>query len=91
MVIELVIRSGDMDSYSLADAKAHLSELVDRVEAGETVEITRRGKLVARLIGAEKVRKPFDFGKLRAHKESMTYQKQSGGDFVRAMRDSDRY
>ena len=80
-----------MDSYSLADAKAHLSELVDRVEAGETVEITRRGKLVARLIGAGKVRKPFDFDKLRGMTDKMTFQQQSAGDFIREMRDSDRY
>ena len=29
-----------MDAINLADAKAHLSELVDRVEAGDTIEIT---------------------------------------------------
>ena len=38
-----------MDTVSLAHAKAHLSALIDRVEAGETVTITRRGKEVARL------------------------------------------
>lgn len=80
-----------MDRYSLAAAKAHFSELVDRVEAGETVEITRRGKLVARLVGSEKVKKPFDFTKLQAATEGMTFQHQSAGDFVREMRDSDRY
>jgi len=32
-----------MNPISLADAKAHLSELVDRVEAGDSIEITRRG------------------------------------------------
>ena len=30
-----------MDAISLADAQAHLSELVDRVEAGDSIEITR--------------------------------------------------
>ena len=33
-----------MTNISLADAKAHLSELVDRVEAEESIDITRRGK-----------------------------------------------
>ena len=37
-----------MDAINLADAKAHLSELVDRVEAGDSIDITRRGKPVAR-------------------------------------------
>ena len=28
-----------MDAINLADAKAHLSELVDRVEAGDSIDI----------------------------------------------------
>ncbi len=36
-----------MDTINLADAKAHLSELVDRVEAGDSIDISRRGKPVA--------------------------------------------
>lgn len=35
------------------EAKTHLSELIDRVEAGEVIEITRHGKPVARLGGVE--------------------------------------
>ncbi|MGH8690652.1 MAG: type II toxin-antitoxin system Phd/YefM family antitoxin [Burkholderiales bacterium] len=34
------------------EAKTKLAELLDRVEAGETVTITRRGKAVARLVPA---------------------------------------
>jgi len=30
-----------MDAVSLTDAKAHLSELVDRVVAGDSIDITR--------------------------------------------------
>jgi prevent-host-death family protein len=33
------------------EAKTHLSALLDRVEAGEEVVITRHGKAVARLVG----------------------------------------
>jgi prevent-host-death family protein len=32
------------------DAKTHLSSLLDKVEAGEEVVITRHGKAVARLV-----------------------------------------
>ena len=32
--------------------RSHLSELLRRTEAGETCVITRRGKVVARLVGA---------------------------------------
>lgn len=34
----------------IAEAKAHLSSLVERVEAGEEILIARRGKVVARLV-----------------------------------------
>lgn len=35
------------------DAKTHLSQLLDRVERGEEIEITRRGQPVARLVPCE--------------------------------------
>ena len=39
-----------MISVPLAQAKNQLSELISRVEHGETVTVTRRGKPVAQLI-----------------------------------------
>jgi len=39
-------------TYSLHEAKAKLSELVSLAATGETIEITRHGKVVAQLIGA---------------------------------------
>jgi prevent-host-death family protein len=80
-----------MDAVSLADAKAHLSALIDRVEAGESIEITRRGKPVARLTAATSPRKPVDLAMLQSLTATMTPSDQNAGDFVRAMRDSDRY
>lgn len=53
-----------MDAYDLADVAAHLSELVGRAEAGETVEIRRRGRTVARLVPPQPERKPIDFDEL---------------------------
>ena len=44
-----------VDTYS---AKTHLSRLLARVEAGEEVVITRRGKPIARLVPVE-APKPF--------------------------------
>jgi len=80
-----------MDAYNLADAKAHLSELVDRVEAGETVEIMRRGKLVARLTPIEKPKQPIDWEAIAALTAGQPMQRQSATDFIREMRDSARY
>lgn len=42
-----------MTAVALFEAKNRLSELVDRVLAGESIEITRRGKVVARLAPPE--------------------------------------
>jgi prevent-host-death family protein len=42
-----------MINVPLAQAKNQLSELISRVEAGETVAVTRRGKPVARLVQCE--------------------------------------
>ena len=42
-----------MSAVALFDAKNRLSELIDRVVAGDVIEITRRGKVVARLAPPE--------------------------------------
>lgn len=39
-----------MSEVSVAEAKTHLARLLQQVEAGETVRITRRGKPVAVLV-----------------------------------------
>jgi prevent-host-death family protein len=80
-----------MKTVNLAEAKAHLSELVDSAEAGETVQILRRGKPVARLVPPERPRKPIDLAALRRLTEKMPFQEQSAGEFIRELRDSDRY
>ena len=38
-----------MTQIALSEAKNRLSELIDRVQAGEIIVITRRGKVVAQL------------------------------------------
>jgi prevent-host-death family protein len=80
-----------MDAINVADAKAHLSELIDRVEAGESIDIARRGKPVARLVAVARPRKPIDPGLLQALTATMPAPNQSAADLVRAMRDGDRY
>ncbi|MER9234502.1 type II toxin-antitoxin system prevent-host-death family antitoxin [Mesorhizobium sp. M0622] len=41
-------------SIPIAEAKARLSELVSRAEAGEEIVITRHGKVAARLVAPAK-------------------------------------
>lgn len=45
-----------MEKVQLFEAKARLSELVDRAEAGRETVITRRGRAVARLVPAKHAR-----------------------------------
>jgi prevent-host-death family protein len=80
-----------VDGYNIADLKAHLSEVVARVEAGETVEIMRRGKPVATITPKISPRKKIDFTEIEALVARMPYQEVSAGEFIRQMRDSDRY
>ncbi len=80
-----------MKSVALAEAKTHLSALIEAVEAGESVCITKHGKPVAHLIAAEKPQKPLDIAKLRAHLASMPMQEEDAGTFMRRLRDEARY
>lgn len=80
-----------MGNVNLADAKAHLSELVDRVQAGDTIDITRRGRPVARLTAVARPRKRIDLAMLQALTAAMPPQDERASDLVRSMRDGDRY
>jgi prevent-host-death family protein len=80
-----------MKDVNLAKAKAHLSELVEQAAAGETVRILRRGKPIAQITAITKPRKGFDFDALKALTDSMPFQTESAGDFMRRIRDEERY
>ena len=80
-----------MNTVNLADAKAHLSELVAQAELGEAVCITRRGKPVARLAPVDVPLRPINLAALQALTSSMPKQDEAAGDFVRQMRDESRY
>jgi prevent-host-death family protein len=82
-----------MRSFSVAQAKAHLSALLDAVESGEEVEITRRGVPVARLTRAAKAPEAsFDLDGFLA---ATTAQPLHGGSdaaaLLKDLRDGARY
>ena len=80
-----------MDAISLADAKARFGEFVDRVQAGESIDITRRGKAVAQLTAVARPCKRIDAALLNAVTTTLPLQTSSAADLVRSMRDGDRY
>ena len=73
-----------MLEVSVAEAKAKLSELLNKIEEGEQVTITRRGKPVARIMSS----KPFlpfeSHADLRA---LQTSSPKSSTEHIREMRD----
>jgi len=77
-----------MQTVSVADAKAHLSELLSVVEAGQALTISRRGRPVARLVPEPKAvaRGPFDFAALAAFVDA---QPALAGNSVVTMRAQD--
>ena len=80
-----------MGTVGIADAKAHLSELVERASGGEAVQITSRGKPVAPIVGAKTLRKRIGIAVPRAMVETMPMQAKPGSEFIHRMRNKARY
>jgi len=82
-----------MARVDLTEAKAHLSELLNRVEAGETVEIMRHGRPVAQLVPVKQSKKLLDIERLKALTGSMKQPAEpvDSATFIRDARDTDRY
>lgn len=78
-------------SVSVADAKAHLSEILDAVEKGEHVEITKRGIPVADLVPKQRARPPIDLEWLRSVAAELPASEVDAVQLVREMRDAARY
>jgi prevent-host-death family protein len=79
-----------MKTASVAEAKAHLSELLGSVESGEEVLITRRGKPIGKLTAAGEDRaSPFDFEALRAFVAARPQVPVGEGMTVAEMRERD--
>ena len=55
-----------MSHRTVAETKAHLSEILDAVVAGQEVTITRRGRAVARLVPVVEVAPPVGWAALDA-------------------------
>lgn len=78
-----------MSSVNLAVAKAHLSDLINRVEAGEEVVITRHGRPVARVVPATPVKLPVPLERLAELRKSLPARKGSSAKELRKLRDEE--
>lgn len=76
-----------MNTVTLAEAKTHLSHLLDQVEAGEEVVITRRGQAIARISPVKKPKHPIK--SLAEFRSRMPSWRKSSAELLQEMRDED--
>lgn len=78
-----------MGAYSVADAKARLSEILKQVEAGRTVTITKRGRPIASIVPAQQgQKKAINWAAIEALRQTLPRSRTSAARLVRAMRDA---
>lgn len=71
---------------NLTQAKARLSELLDKVEAGCEIVITRRGKAVAQITPAIRPRKPLPLRELAGFRATMPRLRRPAAELLRDAR-----
>ncbi len=77
-----------MATVTLVEAKAHLSELLDKVEAGEQIVITRHGRPVAQLSAAVVAKKPIP--SMAGFRARLPKLRPSASQVLRQIRDEQR-
>jgi prevent-host-death family protein len=81
-----------MSTYSVAEAKNKLSQLIRRAVEGEDVVITSHGQPIVALKPLKPAAKRMteaDFEWLEAHRAKLTPAKTDAGTFVSQMRDEE--
>ncbi|MFA7243240.1 MAG: type II toxin-antitoxin system prevent-host-death family antitoxin [Sulfuricellaceae bacterium] len=76
-----------MRTVSLVDAKAHFSELLNTVEAGEEIVVTRYGCPVARISPAEKPKQPLPLKRLAALRNTLPAWTEPSVKLVQQLRE----
>ena len=76
-----------MSNVSLAQAKAKLSQLIDQVEAGEELVITRHGRPVAKVTAVRPTRRLIP--SLAEFRAGLPRRKESSATLLRRMRDEE--
>lgn len=77
-----------MQIVTLTEAQTELDRLLTLVEAGEEITITRNGRAVARMITHKTVTQLPSLAEFRA---AQPEQLEPAGEFIRRVRDTDRY
>ncbi|MYM69621.1 type II toxin-antitoxin system prevent-host-death family antitoxin [Pseudoduganella sp. FT55W] len=78
-----------MKTVTIAEAQEQLDRLIALVEAGEEVTIIKDGVAVACVVAsASRLQRLPSLAEFRAQQP---WQSESAGDFIRKLRDTDRY
>jgi prevent-host-death family protein len=80
-----------MRVITLADAKAHLSAVLDDVASGQQVVVTRRGRPVARIVAEPGPHKRAATAWIKGLRSFVEAQPMAKGSSVAGMRDADPY
>ena len=78
-----------MLTVSLAEAKAQLSKLLNNVEAGEEVIITRHGRAVARVSAPEQPRQALPLKRLAELRSQVPSWQGPSSKLLRKLRDAE--
>ncbi|MES2164690.1 MAG: type II toxin-antitoxin system prevent-host-death family antitoxin [Pseudomonadota bacterium] len=78
-----------MYTFSLTEARARLSKLIELAEGGEQVTITKRGKAVVKIVKSDQPRQHVP--SLAEHRAGIRYSGEPAAEFIRKIRDTDRY
>ena len=80
-----------MGAFSIAEAKAQLSAIIEMVEAGETITITKRGKPVVKMVPANAlpIKPKMDLEELRKLRALTPMMKTNSVEIIRQMRDGE--
>lgn len=76
-----------MVTVNLVHAKAHLSELLDKVEAGQEVVVIRRGRAVVHISPVARPRKPLPVHELARFRAAMPRLRRPAAELLREARD----
>jgi prevent-host-death family protein len=85
------IRSKMMQTISVAEATTHINTLLNQIEAGVEIMITRWGQPIARIIPVKKTLKPIPFEELAAFRATQPKSPTSSLEHLQALRDEARY
>ena len=80
-----------MQTVSIAEVKTHFDDILNQIETGVEVMITRWGQPIARIAPVKKTLKPIPFEELATFRASQPLNPTSSLEHLQALREEARY